>query len=176
MVRDDMKEWTDKVWVGHGNAFQTVLIGAARVGYDPNFLLAKTRQNIAKSSNPNLWITAAGGGIETCSGIPGMINEMMLQSHRDIIRVFPVFPSNQKAAFCRLRTFGAFLVSSAIEAGVVQRVVIESEKGKQCNIVNPWPNRTAKLLRSGKDSGAVSGDIFRLPTKPGERLVLTPLP
>ncbi len=176
MVLDDMKGWSDKVWVDHGNAFQTLFIGAARVGYDPNFLMAKAREKIEKYSSPNLWITAAGGGIETCSGIPGMINEMMLQSHRDIMRVFPVFPSNQKAAFCRLRTFGAFVVSSSIDAGRVGRIIIESEKGRQCDLVNPWPGRTAKLLRNGKDGGVISGDIFHLPTAPGEKLVLTPQP
>lgn len=172
MIRDDMKQWSDKVWVDHGNAFQTLFISAARVGYDPNFLLAKAREKIAKYSYPNLWIRAGGGGIETCSGIPGMVNEMMLQSHRDVIRVFPVFPSDQKAAFYRLRTFGAFLVSSAIDAGVVRHVVIESEKGRQCNIVNPWPNSAARLLRNGKAGEEVSGDIFRLTTKPGEKLLL----
>ena len=172
MIRDDMKKWSDKVWVDHGNAFQTLFISAARVGYDPNFLLAKAREKIAKYSYPNLWIRAGGGGIETCSGIPGMVNEMMLQSHRDVIRVFPVFPSDQKAAFYRLRTFGAFLVSSAIDAGVVRHVVIESEKGRQCNIVNPWPNSAARLLRNGKAGEEVSGDIFRLTTKPGEKLLL----
>ncbi len=176
MIRNDMREWTDKVWVDHGNAFQTLFISAARVGYDPDFLLAKAREKIAKYSYPNLWIRAGGGGIETCSGIPGLINEMMLQSHRGIIRVFPVFPSDQKAAFYRLRTFGAFLVSSAIEAGVVRHVVIESEKGRQCNIVNPWPNSEARLLRDGKAAEEVSGDIFRLTTKPGEKLVLMPIP
>ena len=174
MVRDDMREWTDNVWLDHGNAFQTVFIAAARVGYDPNSLMAKARRKIEKYSSPNLWIRAGGGGIETCSGIPGTINEMMLQSHRDTIRVFPVFPSDQKAAFYRLRTFGAFLVSSAIEAGAVQYVVIESEKGKQCNIVNPWPNSAVKLLRNGKAGEEVSGDMFRLATKPGEKLVLMP--
>jgi hypothetical protein len=174
MIRDDMKEWTDRVWVDHGNAFQTVFIGAARVGYDPDFLMAKARAKITKYSCPNLWIRAGGGGIETCSGIPGMINEMMLQSHRDVIRVFPVFPSGRKAAFYQLRTFGAFLVSSAIDGGRVRYVVIESEKGRQCNILNPWPGQTARLLRNGKEGEVLSGDMFRLATKPGEYLALTP--
>ncbi len=174
MIRDDMKKWDDKIWLDHGNAFQTVFIGAARVGYDPDFLWAKAREKIAKSSYPNLWITAMGGGIETCSGIPGMINEMMLQSHGDVIRIFPVFPANQKASFYRLRTFGAFLVSSAIENGKIQYVIIESEKGRECNILNPWPDKTVRVFRNRKESKATSGTILRLLTEPGEELTLVP--
>jgi len=92
-----------------------------------------------------------------------------------VIRVFPVFPSDRKAAFYRLRTFGAFLVSSAIDGGRVRYVVIESEKGRQCNILNPWPGQTARLLRNGKEGEVLLGDMFRLATKPGEELALTPL-
>jgi len=174
MIRDDMKGWGEGTWVDHGNAFQTIFIGATRVGYDPEFLLAKAREKIAKYAYPNLWIRAGGGGIETCSGIPGMINEMMLQSHRKVIRVFPVFPSNQKASFHRLRTFGAFVVSGAIDNGKVQYVVVESEKGRECRILNPWPGATVRVFRNGKESTPVAGDLLRLATEPGETLRLVP--
>jgi len=174
MIRDDMKQWGDGIWLHHGNAFQTVFIGAARVGYDPDFLLAKATEKITKYSYSNLWINAMNGGIETCSGIPGMVNEMMLQSHRDIIRIFPVFPSNQKASFYRLRTFGAFLVSSAIENGKVQHVIVESEKGRECIILNPWPHKTVSVLRNGKESETTSGTTLRFTTEPGEQLILVP--
>jgi len=173
MIREDMKEWDDKIWLNHGNAFQTVFIGAARVGYDPNFLWSKARDKVARYSYTNLWITAGGGGIETCSGIPGMVNEMMLQSHGDIIRIFPAFPDNQNASFHRLRTFGAFLVSSVIDNGEIQYVVVESEKGRECNIFNPWPDRAVSIRRNGKDE-VVSGTMLRLLTTLGEKITLVP--
>ena len=174
MIREEMKLWDDKVWVSHGNNFQTALIGAARVGFDPDFLVAKAKEVIAHRSTPNLWIMAGGGGIETCSGIPGLINEMMLQSHGGVMRIFPVFPSGQSGSFHRLRTFGAFLVSGAIDKGVVRPIVIESEKGRPCVLQNPWPGKKVVLSSNQGQTREVSGDVLRLPTVEGERLTLAP--
>jgi len=172
MIREDMRLWDDGVWVRHGNGFQTVFIGAARVGYDPDFLVSKARDVIAKRAFPNLWIMAGGGGIETCSGIPGLINEMMLQSHAGVMHVFPVFPSGQNASFYRLRTFGAFLVSGALVDGAVLNVVIESEKGRPCTLQNPWPGRTVLVSSSNGPTREISGDLLKLSTVAGERLTL----
>jgi hypothetical protein len=174
MIRDDMAHWDDRIWLDHGNAFQSVFIAAARVGYAPEFLMAKAREKIAKHAYPNLWIAADGGGIETCSGIPGMINEMMLQSHDGLIRVFPAFPANQQASFYRLRTFGAFLVSSAIRNGKVQYVVIESDKGRDCRILNPWPDKPVIVHRTEGGIQRVTRAEMVLETAPGERLLLWP--
>ena len=174
MILDDMINWDDKIWMNHGNAFQTVFIGAARVGYNPDSLISKARRKIEKSSFPNLWIYAGGGGIETCSGIPGMINEMMLQSHKDIIRILPAFPNHGKASFYRLRTFGAFLVSSAIENGNIRFLIIESEKGKNCIIRNPWQNKKITIFRNGKKSETLSGECLTFETKSGELLSIVP--
>ena len=174
MIRADMRLWDNNVWVTHGGNFQTVLIGAARVGFDPDFLVAKAKEVIARRSPPNLWITAGGGGIETCSGIPGLINEMMLQSHGGVMRIFPVFPAGQKASFYRLRTFGAFLVSGAIAKGVVQQIVIESEKGRPCVLQNPWSGKKVVITSSKGPNREMSGELLRLPTVEGERLTLAP--
>jgi hypothetical protein len=172
MIREDIKSWND--WSRHDDNFQGLLIGAARVGYDPDFLVARAKAVIAKRSLPNLWIRSGGGGIETCSGIPGMINEMMLQSHGGVMRIFPVFPRGQSGSFHRLRTFGAFLVSGAIDKGVVQPIVIESEKGRPCVLQNPWPGKKVIISSKQGQTREISGDVLRLPTVEGERLTLTP--
>jgi len=174
MIRDDMKDWDDSVWLRHGNAFQTVFIGAARVGFDPDFLMAKARAKIQADGQPNLTIFAGGGGIETCSGIPGLINEMMLQSHGGVVRVFPVFPENQKASFYRLRTFGAFLVSSAVDRGAIRYVLVESEKGKELRLQNPWPDQTVVVYRGEAAAERAVGGVLTLITAPGEKLGLVP--
>ncbi|MBT3202077.1 MAG: hypothetical protein HN350_19415 [Phycisphaerales bacterium] len=172
MIRDDMSQWSDGTWLDYGNGFQTIFICAARVGYDPNFLLAKAREKLAADPYRNLVIPAGGGGIETCSGIPGMINEMMLQSHKGAMRVFPVFPRDQKASFYRLRTFGAFLVSSSIKSGNIRYVLIESERGRECRIVNPWPGEKVVVSRTDGTVKMVSGVEIVLKTCAGERLML----
>jgi hypothetical protein len=103
-----------------------------------------------------------------------MINEMMLQTHNDLIRVFPVFPADQKASFHRLRTFGAFLVSSAIKNGQIQYVLVESEKGRDCRILNPWPGKQVAVSRSEGDARRMTGEEFVLETRPGEQWILAP--
>jgi hypothetical protein len=174
MILDDLNEWNDSIWVHYGNAFQTVFIGAARVGYNADSLMIKARRKIEQYAYPNLHISAGGGGVETCSGIPGMINEMMLQGHEGIIRIFPVFPSNQKASFYRLRAFGAFLFSSKIENGIVRLIIIESEKGKNCTIVNPWPDKKITLYRDGKIAETLAGNNVTFATRTGELITIVP--
>ena len=103
-----------------------------------------------------------------------MINEMMLQSHLGLIRVFPVFPDDQTASFYRLRTFGAFLVSSAIEQGHIQFVSIESEKGRDCRILNPWRGREIQVFRNGDKDPSLVGEELLFKTQRGERITLLP--
>jgi Na+/proline symporter len=108
---------------------------------------------------------ARGGGIENASPAAA-INEMLLQSHEDVIRLFPSWPKNLDA-----RADGAFLVSAELRGGVVSRVTIQSEKGRDCVIENPWPERAVKVMRNGKVTTA-SGPRFTLKTSPGETLKL----
>jgi hypothetical protein len=173
-ILDDMTDWDDTQWLTDGNGFQTIFISAARVGYDPKFLLSKLNEKLQRDAYPNLSIRQEGGGIETCSGVPGMINEMMLQSHSGLIRVFPVFPDDQQASFYRLRTFGAFLVSSAKKNGQIPYVSIESEKGRDCRILNPWPDREIQVYRNGKKDQIVRGAELLFKTQTGERIDLLP--
>ena len=58
------------------------------------------------------------------------IQEMLLQSHTGIIRVFPAIPSTwQDVSFNKLRAMGAFLVSAEKVAGKIGQVRILPEQG-----------------------------------------------
>lgn len=85
------------------------------------------------------------------------IQEMLLQSHRGVIRLFPAVPKLwKKVAFSTLRGQGAFLVSAELVSGKVTRVEILSEKGGVCKLISPW-----------------SGKTWSLAMKPGEKIVRT---
>lgn len=85
------------------------------------------------------------------------VQEMLLQSHRGRIEVFPAAPDSWRdAAFTTLRAQGAFLVSAERRDGLIRFVEIQSEKGGPCRLVSPWTGRE-----------------LRLDMKPGERVVLT---
>lgn len=85
------------------------------------------------------------------------LQEMLLQSHRGKISIFPAIPDLWKdVTFTTLRAQGAFLVSAERRGGKTRSVEILSEKGGPCILVSPF-----------------SGKEISLPMKPGERMVLT---
>lgn len=81
-------------------------------------------------------------GMEPISNYSTAMNEMMLQSNEDKIRVFPAIPAawdTTRIAFTLLAR-GAFIVSSERdEQAKVTQIGIKSLKGNICRIQNPWP-------------------------------------
>ena len=96
---DAMHRWNDP------NGFSSWYSACARVGYDPKRILAGLRHECDTRSAPNLLLQYGGGGIENCSGFLA-INEMLLQSHDSVIRLFPCWPRDMDARFGTLRTVG----------------------------------------------------------------------
>ncbi len=93
----------------------------------------------------NIWPTQpfVQCGLEPLGILAATVNEMLLQSHEGILRIFPATPDDWPAAFT-LRACGGFLVSSEKDKGAAPRyVVIESLLGNPCRLVNPWPDRPA---------------------------------
>ena len=83
-------------------------------------------------------------GMEPISNYATAMNEMMLQSNENKIRVFPAIPMawNSTPIAFTLLARGAFIVSAARdEQGEVIQVGIKSLKGNICKIQNPWANQ-----------------------------------
>ncbi len=67
------------------------------------------------------------------------IQEMLLQSHTGVVRIFPAIPASWKdVGFRNLRTEGAFLVSARREAGLCTQVEIIAEKGGIIRLADPF--------------------------------------
>lgn len=81
-------------------------------------------------------------GLVTCA-----VNEMLLQSYDETIRVFPALPSNPnfQASFT-LHAMGGFLVTSEYRNQQVQYVGIRSEYGEPLKIHNPWGEERVRLI------------------------------
>lgn len=79
------------------------------------------------------------------------VNEMLLQSHTGVIRVFPALPEAWKeASFRNMRAMGAFLVSADYKNGKVEKVIVRSEKGGEIRILNPFTGKVeAKEMKAG---------------------------
>ena len=80
------------------------------------------------------------------------IQEMLLQSHTGVIRVFPAVPEYwQNASFKDMRAMGAFLVSATYKNGEVERIIVRSEKGGMMKIFNPFTRKVEeKSMKTGE--------------------------
>jgi len=165
---DVMQRWFD------GNGSSTFFPAAARVGYDPAVLLGKLHEYSGRASaNGRMW--CGGGGLENNSTVPNTLNEMLLQSHEGILRLFAVWPKDKPARFVNLRAYGAFLVSAELKDGVVTGVKIVSERGRPCVVLNPWPSRNVRVTRNGRAKEALTGVELSFVTEPGEVINVTPV-
>lgn len=90
-------------------------------------------------------------GLEPSAILAVTVNEMLLQSHEGLIRVFPATPNDWPAVFT-LKARGGFLVSAQKQKGApASFVLIKSLLGNECRLANPWPDRKVFVqdLRSG---------------------------
>jgi hypothetical protein len=172
LLRDEIGTWDHDLWMQA--VINTVFPVAVRCGYPPESILAKLTERIEKTAYPNLWIPQPGGGVETFSAVPATINEMLIQSYEEIIRLFPAWPRNRDAEFENLRTYGAFLVSSELLNGEVKYVNLYSERGRKCTMENPWGESMVKLLVNGQDDFVLEGDLLEFETNAGDHIVLEP--
>lgn len=67
------------------------------------------------------------------------VQELLLQSHNGIIRVFPCVPEIwSNVRFVRLRAEGGFIISAQKEQGKVKKILIQSDKGEQGTLLSPF--------------------------------------
>jgi hypothetical protein len=87
------------------------------------------------------------------------LQEMLLQSHRGKIRVFPAVPDSwQEAFFAGLRAEGAFLVSAQRAGGKTRQVEIVAEKGGRCILVSPFSGGEIAFEMRPGERRRLSGD------------------
>ncbi len=178
ILLDDVEHWSQKQRMADdwgntsNNGIETCYPGAVRVGYPGDEILANMKKRIEMDVYPNCWIVQGGGGIETFAAVPLAINEMLLQSYEGVIRVFPNWNRRKDAAFTNLRAYGAFLVTSSLEKGKVQKVKLFSEKGRPCKIENPWKDNPVQLNRNGQKVDVLYGRYLQIPTSVGETIEL----
>ena len=97
-------------------------------------------------------------------GIAGLVNEFLLQSVKNKIRLFPSWPVNKDAKFNGLRAQGGFIVSAEFVDGRVKSATIESGAGNQLQLLSPW-----KTIFINGAKGDINPDgLVTLNTKKGE--------
>jgi len=110
-------------------------------------------------------------GMESMSVLACALNETLLQSHEDCLRVGPAVRGGQDARFT-LHAAGGFIVSAEIRGGIPAWIYVESTRGNQCTIRNPW--KKAFLYQGSRRLSAFATEMVSFPTRPGEGFMLTP--
>ena len=119
-------------------------------------------------------------GMEPISNYATAINEMMLQSNENKIRVFPAIPSawdSIPVAFTLLAR-GAFIVTSARdEQAKTAQVGIKSLKGNSCRIQNPWGNDKNLIVQQVNHQNKVcykidAEGVITFATKPNTEYII----
>ncbi|SMD11579.1 glycosyl hydrolase family 95 catalytic domain-containing protein [Pedobacter nyackensis] len=161
----EMQRWNDS------NTSSSFFTAAIRVGYDPAVVLNELHK-YALRTYPNGFQLNNPHGIENSCTVTNAINEMLCMSVGNHIRLFSGFPKTNNASFKNIRAWGGFLVSASLKKEVVSDVKILSEKGRLCNITNPWPGKKVLLVRNGKKAETIEGDKISFKTAINETVEL----
>jgi hypothetical protein len=131
---------------------------------------------------PNRLMLGEGPGAIECErlGLASQaLNAALLQSvppspDKDPINyIFPSWPKEWDAQFT-LAARNAFVISASMEKGQIGFVEIQSNKGGNCMIKNPWGDTELTLYRNGKKSKNISGKLLTLTSEAGETLTIIP--
>ncbi|MCF6332349.1 MAG: hypothetical protein L3J11_03615 [Draconibacterium sp.] len=131
----------------------------------PNSFHVNGEQHNRGYTRSNYRIFTLEGNFAFAAGM----QEMLIQSHTGIVRIFPAIPESwENVSFNQLRAQGAFLVSAKKENGEMAIVEIKSEKGGILKLKNPFKKQsftcdtTYKLVK----------DIIVISTSEGQEIEL----
>jgi hypothetical protein len=99
---------------------------------------------------PNRWFDLPT--FEPSGSLMTTLNEMLMQSHDGVIRLFPALPESWKDAAFRLAAVGAFVVTAERRGGETLPFTVGSARGGRCRMENPWPGAPLSVrdLSSGR--------------------------
>ncbi len=165
-------------WCGwqNGNDYGIMFVMAVRAGYAPGRVIEAIKG--WRPERNGVVSQKEGGGIET-AGIIEAINNMLLQSHDGVVRVFPNWDPALDARFRRLRATGAFLVEARYDATRrrVEDVRVWSEKGNECVIQSPFADAGVRVRRADtrRSVAAVQREeVFAFKTEAGVTYEILP--
>ena len=157
------------------NSPATLYAAAAIVGYNPTTLMSELDDEATNQSYNNMAVHHYGGGIENLNVTTSGLDEMLLQSFQNDVKVFPDWPTDSDAKFGDLLAYGDFLVSSSIQHNTVQYVQVTSQVGGKYTFTDPWPGKSIAYYVDGAPRGTLAGGKITLNTTVGETIDLAPV-
>ena len=167
-------------WVGYSFAWIGSIYARAQNGDSAAVNLKRFATNFVSSNSFHLNGDQRGGEYSDFTYRPFTlegnfafaqgIHEMLLQSHKNFIEVFPAIPKEWKnVSFKTLRAEGAFLISAIKEDGVPMEVKIRSETGGILKIKLPFKT----WINTGIDRSLIKmvNGIAEMKTSKGQTIV-----
>lgn len=185
IIRNSLR-WIEKKgtrsWVGYSFAWMGSIYARAKESDSAAAMLKKFATNFVSPNSFHLNGDQKGGQYSSFTYRPFTlegnfayaqgIHEMLLQSHKDFIEVFPAVPYSWKnVSFKTLRTEGAFLISAKKENGVPMEVKIKSEAGGLLRIKLPFKT----WINTGVDRSAIKIEkgVVELKMSKGQTITFT---
>lgn len=165
--------------LNHWHSFKGALAGYSFTGGasmyammgDGDKALENLNQLFDRYVRSNTMYLETGPVIETPMAAAASVQELLLQSWGDKIRVFPAIPASWRdVAFHQLRTEGAFLISAVRKDAETKWVKIKSLAGAPC-MIHPSLNGAIKVKGSATLKSLGNG-LYELNLKKGEEAVL----
>lgn len=140
---------------------------------DGDKALACLKTLVNRFVKPNTMYLETGPVMETPLAAASSIQDLLLQSWGDKIRVFPAVPHEWKdVAFENLRTEGAFLISAVRKNGETKWVRVTSLVGGPC-IIRPGLNGDVKIRGAKSNAIKKQGESdYELQLTKGQTIIL----
>jgi len=137
----------------YGNVWANDAVQAARLGLGDQAFDGMKRMLRQYQNYPNGFTNNTNGVFEYHGVHLSALNESLLQSYNDKIRVFPAAPNNSSfvGKFTLLAKNG-FLVSSEREANETKYVGLRSQWGATARVVNPWGTQQVRVRRASDNA------------------------
>jgi hypothetical protein len=138
----------------YGNVWALDAIQAARLGLGDETNQGMKVMLQRYQNYPNGFTNNTNGVFEYHGVHLSAMNESLLQSYDDKIRVFPALPKDTGLVTrFSLAARGGFIVTSEREGGDIKYVGLKSVLGNMATVVNPWGTANV-VVRKGAQGGA----------------------
>ncbi len=158
----------DNVWAN--DAIQAARLGLGQEAFDGMKIMLQKYQSYINGMTNNT------NGVFEYLGVHLLVmNESLLHSYADKIRVFPALPPDDSLVTrFTLLAQGGHLVSSEREGGEIKYVGINSLRGEPVTIFNPWGSEAAQVIKLSDMSMAQSSGTTEITfeTEAGQIYVL----